>query len=556
MKKILILNLTRLGDLIQTTPLMEGLKRENPDCEITLLGNVNFVGICEQLPFIDRLEVFDVKRFIHADNGHTSYLDVYRYLDSLVKELRAEKFDMLLNLTHSKLSGMISGMLGVKDVRGFCATPDGRRIVNDPWLRYFSSFIDFRRYSSFNLVDIYQLGGGISPNGSRLSINDEKPALAAGALLEKLGIGDGDRLIGIQAGASMKERRWPPEKFGAAADIISEKREAKVLLFGGPSEEELGRKVESHMKRQAVNLVGKTSLTELVGLVKRCELLVTNDTATMHIAAAVGTPVVALFFVHAYAAETGPYSEGNIVIEPEISCFPCRHKAVCPHYACFDLLSPRDVADAAELLPQAAEKNGFFVSENRFPNLRLYRTCFDDLGFFDMRPLKKSALSEKDLFSRIYRYLFLKESFSGLEPAYWMDYLDDNFIPWDEDGRADWVEKKRLHFQELAAAAAEAVKLLNSMNKDYRNGKIDRFKRGGAKLGEIDKKIELLAHAHEELMPLVSLFERGKENVTDAPLEIMLARTRPLYMALQDSARFVRRMLAEWGAGKVAARNV
>ena len=547
MKKILILNLSRLGDHIQTSPLIAGLKRDEPNSRITLLGNVKFIAMCEHLPYIDDLEVFDIQQFEKNKSGKPiSYLEIYRYLEALIEDLKAEKFDTLINLTHSRVSGLISRALGTNEVRGTYSTEDGFKVTNNPWFVYFSSFIEFRRYNNLNLVDIYQLGGGVKPSKQGLLINDEEGVRAAAPLLEKYGIAEDENVIGIAAGASMEDRRWPPEKFAEAADLISEKRGAKLLVFGGASEIELGKELESRIKRPLVNLVGKTSLAELIGLVKRCSMLLTNDTGTMHIASAVGTPVVALFFVHAYGAETGPYGEGHIIIEPEIDCFPCAHKTTCPHHACFERVSPRDVADAADYLPSVAGTEGRNAPDGSFPTARVYKTGFDELGLFDLRPIKKVVLNETDLFARIYRYLFLKASYGGLEPAYWSACLKDNFEQWDDELRDGWVEKKMALFSDLAATAKEALKLIEKMGRHYKKGDIEAVKRCAPEIESFDRKITNAAFAHEELMPIASLFNRGKENITDTAFEVMLAKTKLLYLSVLDSARSVRRMLDWW----------
>ena len=551
MKKILILNLSRLGDHVQTSPLIAGLKRKEPNCRITLLGNVKFIAMCEHLPNIDSLKVFDIQQFERKEDGDPiSFLDVYRHLDALIMELKAEKFDMLINLTHSRVSGLIGRALGIKDVRGTFSTADGFKVINDPWFIYFSSFIEFRHYNSLNLVDIYQLGGSVTPSTGGLLINDEEGVRAASKLLEEFGIADGEKVIGIAAGASMEDRRWPVEKFAEAADLISKKRGAKVLIFGGASEIELGQELESYMKSPVINLVGRTSLTELIGLVKRCSMLLTNDTGTMHIASAVGTEVVALFFVHAYAAETSPYGEGHIVIEPEIDCFPCAHKTTCPHHACFDRVSPLDVAEAADYLPSAASGNGHHLPNDSFPTARVYRTYFDGLGLLDLKPLKKMAMRDADIFSRMYRYMFLKSVYRELEPAYWTAYLQDNFVQWD-DGLLDaWVEKKSALFGELAVTAQEACKLIDKMGSAYKKGNIDAVKRFAPEIVSFDKQITNKAFVHEELMPIASLFNRGKENITNIAIEVMLAKTRLLYTSVRDSARSVRHMLDYWSNHK------
>ncbi|GMT41996.1 MAG: heptosyltransferase [bacterium] len=553
MKKILVLNLTRLGDLIQSTPLITGLKRQYPGCELTLLGEVHFAGILKHLADIDNRIVFDVKQFIEADDGNTSYLDVYRYLDGLIDSLKAQNFDMMVNLSHSKLSALIGKALDIRNVRGVCSTPDGFKVINDPWLMYFNTFVAFRLYNSFNLVDIYQLGGGVKPDGRRLLINHEEPSAALKPFLSEHGILPGEKIIGLQAGASLKVRRWPPEKFAAAADMIAERKGARILLFGAEPEKELVDEVDSHMKTPAVNLAGKTTLEQLIGLVKRCNLLVTNDTVTMHIAAAVGTPVVALFLAHAYSAETGPCSEGSIVIEPDISCFPCPHNSICPHYACLERISPKDVADAADILPEVTNHSEPFISINtnmkpdRFTTTRLYTNYFDEPGFIDLMPLKKERLRETEIFSRMYRYLFVRPGVETLDDNYWMGYLKRNFIDWPEDQTLKWIEKERRVFEKLESSAGEAMEFVSGVKSDYMKGKLDRVKKCAAAIQDFDRKIAVLAHTHEELMPLVALFDRGKQNITDSGLEIMFEKTRLLYAGMRDSAREMARMLDVWG---------
>ncbi|TBR21283.1 MAG: glycosyltransferase family 9 protein, partial [Candidatus Nitrosotenuis sp.] len=350
MKKILVLNFTRIGDLIQTSPLLSGLKDEFPGCHITLAANVSFAGICQNLPNIDTTVVFDPKRFIHADGGQTSITDVYNYLDEFVTHLAAEKFDILINLSHSNLTAIMGRLLNIPDVRGIGIDGEGNKLVHGSWLMYFSSLLSFRLYNTFNIVDIYQLGGGVRPKGRGLFIDSAKPSSLAAPLLAELGVAEGDRLIGIQAGASMKERRWPSRNFAKSADILARRWNAKVALLGAASEKELVDEVAAAMEMPHINLAGKTSLEQLIGVVKRCGVLVTNDTATMHIAAATGTPIVALFLVHAYGFETGPYCDKAVILEPEIPCFPCLHSSTCPHYACLEYVTPEMVADAADHL--------------------------------------------------------------------------------------------------------------------------------------------------------------------------------------------------------------
>lgn len=544
MKKILILNFTRIGDLIQTSPLLAGLKEEFPGCHVTLAANISFAGICKNLPHIDKMEVFDPKQFILTDGGQTSIADVYSYLDNFVARLAAEKFDMLINLSHSNLTAIMGRMLNIPDVRGIVSDGEGNKIINDPWLMYFSSLLSFRRYNTFNLVDLYQLGGGVKPKGRGLFIDSAEPERLAAPLLAEFGVADGERVIGIQAGASMKERRWPSRNFAKSADILARRWNAKVVLLGAAAEKELVDEVSAAMEAPHINLAGKTTLEQLIGVVKRCAVLVTNDTATMHIAAATGTPIVALFLVHAYGFETGPYCDKAILLEPEIQCFPCLHSSTCPHYACLDYVTPEMVADAAELL--VGHPDGVpAVGAETFPRVRLLTPYFDQYGFLDLRPLKKTVPSDTDILARIYRQYYMRPFGVGSGKEYVAGYLDAHYSRTEAEELRRWVEKKLDVFRKLSDVAGEGAEIAGQAGRDLKNGRMDKVKKMAQRFLELDRAIEMAGLVHPELMPAVRLFNMGKANIGNAAPAALLGQSRALYAGMVGFAAFVMERLEE-----------
>ena len=109
-----------------------------------------------------------------------------------------------------------------------------------------------------------------------------------------------------------------------------------LILFGVSSENTLADEIKSyiHNKDEVIDLTGKTNIGQLSNLIKRCAYLVSNDTGTMHIAAAVGTPIIGLFFAHAHPFETGPYSPGNLIFQARIPCAPCSYGVHCNNIVC------------------------------------------------------------------------------------------------------------------------------------------------------------------------------------------------------------------------------
>lgn len=539
MKKILILNFTRLGDLIQTTPLLAGLKERYPGCEITLAANVSFMGICKNLPNIDRLVVFDPKQFIHADGGNTSILDVYRYLDAFTAQLEAEKYDVMVNLSHSDLSAVMGQMLNIPEVRGIQSNDEGHKVITDSWLMYFSGILSFRRFNTFNLVDIYQLGGGVVPASRRLLIDAEGPEEAGRRLLAELGVGPEETVIAVQAGASLKERRWPSVKFARSADILVEKWGGRVVLLGAPGERELVEEVAVAMKNPALNLAGKTSLEQLIGVVKRAKVIITNDTATMHIAASVKTPIVALFLVHAFAAETGPYCDRAVILEPIIPCFPCLHSSQCPHYACLDNVTPDMAAAAAEIAVSRVRPEDCIAEEPQFPGVKVSVPFFDKQGVWDIRPIIRRRATGEEVLGRVYRLMFARMFVKDIRTEYWKEYLERHFEPWDPREKAAWVEKTKRVFLKLGNHAEDGARLAASARNDLRKGAVDKIREKAQKFMDIDRAIEMLGLTHPECIPLVRLFTMGRANLPPSPPDSVMAGTKILYDALSESSRFV-----------------
>jgi hypothetical protein len=219
-------------------------------------------------------------------------------------------------------------------------------VVENPWMAYFCDFHQFRRFNRFNLVDVYALGG--SGPGTftplQLTISREARAWAQQNLAGPAG------WIAVQAGASDSMKAWRPHLFGLALAHFS-KRWPGGIVFIGSSEEETTIAEVTQVYREAggrnpvKNMAGRTTLSQLAGLLSECKVLLTNDTGPMHVAVAAGTPVIDLSVGHVDFQETGPYGPGHWVIQPELDCAPCGFDQICAHHACKDRIVPDFVAD-------------------------------------------------------------------------------------------------------------------------------------------------------------------------------------------------------------------
>jgi heptosyltransferase-2 len=161
-----------------------------------------------------------------------------------------------------------------------------------------------------------------------------------------LNLFDGRPLIGMNPGATYGLAKcWHPERFGELGRRIFNEWNASILLFGKEEEQPIAREILQHLKGRGINLAGKTNLLQLAALLECCQLLVTNDTGTMHVATAVGTPVVALFG-STDPLITGPWGDGHVVIRKDVPCGPCL-KRICPtDHRCMELITVDEVEEA------------------------------------------------------------------------------------------------------------------------------------------------------------------------------------------------------------------
>ena len=166
--------------------------------------------------------------------------------------------------------------------------------------------------------------------------------------LKDLGILEGKPLIGMNPGATYGLAKcWDPDRFGELGKRLANKWQTKVLLFGRGEERPLVQEILRHLGTNGIDLTGRTGLLQLAALLERCTLLVTNDTGTMHVAAAVGTLLVALFG-STPPLTTGPWGEGHAVVRKDVPCSPC-WKRICPtDHQCMERITVDEVEEVVD----------------------------------------------------------------------------------------------------------------------------------------------------------------------------------------------------------------
>ncbi len=329
--KVLILQLTRMGDIIQTVPLLARLREEHPQVEITMVCVSAFADILRATPLVHRYVKLTPREAVvlrqHTDDVIVSLL-AHPFL--------RETYDLLVNLTHDAHSGLIASRITAAVKTGLADHHIGRLAVHDPWGRYLFAAVGHRVENSFNLVDIH-LGMGLTtpqPVEGYLRC-DERSERRARHIFATFGIRGGQPVVAMHMGANRPHRTWPVERFIHLARQLISSYGVSIVLTGSSSERELAEEFlrSSHhlgfSHDKVLNLVGQTTIQDLIAILRRCNVLVSNDTGPIHIAAAVGTPTVGIYLSTAYPGETAPYGAGHHVIHPVIPCYPCMDVSEC-----------------------------------------------------------------------------------------------------------------------------------------------------------------------------------------------------------------------------------
>jgi ADP-heptose:LPS heptosyltransferase len=398
--KILIIALTRMGDLLQSSPTIIGLKNQYPNAEITIVVDKQFSSICKGIPGIDDVYVMDMGFLARGINeGGEGLVMAYEYVCKLVDDLRAYSFDMCLNMSNSAYTALLIKLLNIKTNTGWLSDDEGFRVMADPWAMLFSAFVyhSNRDYNELNLVDIFRCAAKVTKHPHKLCYEPSKESYnKIDDFLSKTFKSESGPLIAIQVGASQEKRQWAAKKFALLTRYLIEDLNARILYTGAPSETNIIEAVQAEYSHpQAVSIAGRTSIDELGAVLDRTDLLITGDTGPMHLSVAVGTPVVAVFLASALCYETGPYSAGNIVVQPQISCNPCNPNYSCLRPDCHDLVSPELVTYLAKLrlkTPLSDDENlSIPVSIASPSEARIFRTTFDTDGFLKFIPINGEA---------------------------------------------------------------------------------------------------------------------------------------------------------------------
>lgn len=335
-KSILLIKPSAIGDVVHALPVLHLLRKRFPSAKISWMIAPACASLIQGHPLIDELVLFERKRFGQAWKSPAAAMALWRFL----RDLHAAKFDLVIDLQGLLRSGFCAWITGAPLRVGFANAREAAHL-------FYTHTVDCSLERDHAVERYLKVAAALGCDTSDVQFPlhfDEADRRHVHNLLPEMG-----HFAVLLPGTNWPSKRWPVEYFAALVEPLKKDHGLTCIVAGAPSDAELAAQIPG-----AINLVGKTTLRQTVALLSRAKLVIANDSGPMHIAAALGVPLVTVFGP-TNPIRTGPFGRMDAVLQLAMECSPC-YSRKCPlhHQNCLKQLTPQMVLkQAAQALAAA-----------------------------------------------------------------------------------------------------------------------------------------------------------------------------------------------------------
>lgn len=399
-KTLAILQITRIGDLLQTYQAVQGVRSSHPNLRLILIAREKFAKPIE----FKLREIFDEIYFVNLAN----YIDTtsatldnsVKKINDFVSTINKEEIEVLVNLSFSKSSSYLCSLIKSKNIIGPYYDKLSNIRINDKWSQFIYSNVLGSSLCPFSLVDLYKNIIGIQED---YKFTKKEPKHT--------------NQITIHPFTSHERKNWKPTKWTEIVyKIMKDNPDIKLNIVGASSdinaaEKLLNNPLIERYQQNITNHVGKTSISQLFKIVESSDLFIGHDSMVGHIAAITGTTSITISLGIVRPHETTPYSNNSYSMAPTTPCFPCIPDTQCDFFQCHsDIPYQVVVSSIQEILDTGAITNESLVANNtpfHLNSVNVYKSTFTKQGQQKLKNIIHQEASTQNIFRTLYRISWL-----------------------------------------------------------------------------------------------------------------------------------------------------
>lgn len=519
-KTIAILQVTRLGDLIQTVQAISTLKKAHPEYRLILIGRSQFTEPLKFLldQYFDQVYHLDTQ-IIFQDFATSGIKASLLRLDSFLLSLKDESIDVLINLSFSKSSSYLANLIPSTHKIGSFFDNSNKIQINDKWSQVLYSTVMRGPLNPFSLVDLFKNIIGVKPtenHSSRLSFDAN--------------------LIVVHPFASTERKTWKPEKWVELIYKTLKDNEKLTISIVGAKNEIIKSQliVENPLLKQfshrILNITGKTSIQDMSEIIAQAKLFIGHDSMVGHLASLYNVPTLTISLGNVRPHETTPYQANAYNIAPRTKCFPCFPTDQCAYTQCHHDIPYQLVSNAIKQILSGKELDSDWLKNSNssfhLSSAIIYKSKFQN-GYMTLENLTEGLSDTSDIFRVLYKITWafvlsdieINSPFPKLSPTSHRDLLESmnglqHLFELSEFGK----KYSRYILEEISSSTPSIIKI-----KDY-----------SKKIDEIDHLQEMVQKTSPYLAPVIDYFKVRKGNLFG---DNIVKLTESSYQCFEESSQ-------------------
>lgn len=520
-KRIAIVQLTRIGDVIQTCIAAKQVLIENPDIELTLITRSKFAKGLEFLTkkYFKNVIYLNLKDYYNSKT--TNLTEIVDSLDeSFLEVVNSNHFDAAINLSFSKSSSYLMHLIKTENKLGLSRNEKGQVVINDQWSQFVYSNVQNGTLNVYNLVDIFKFIMGA--NEVSFSSHEADP----------------QKTITIHPFASQRKKMWGSSKWSELIyKLLKENEDYKINILGADSDQnEVDKIINSgaliSFKDRVTATVG-ASLESVYQTINTSSLLICHDSMASHLASVNTIPTIVLSLGVVRPNETTPYSNNVLNLVPKRSCFPCQVQTKCDLLPCHKDINHQLVSTLAGAILNGDELNAQFFTEKVSPffmeNVDIYIPTFEN-SFMTLFKLNESSIDTNKMMETYYRII-------------WSYFFRETEVDANIPQLSNEIKKDIYHHREgvnyLFELISFGLKFSNAIVNEAAAIQIDYNQINSlvGKLGEIDNLLTITKNTYPLLQPIVDYFYVAKANVAGRNIKEISENSLLLYYSLNNMCK-------------------